>query len=395
VRRIPRVSAPVKSRLAIFFLTICFAAALAGQSIRITATTSSAYPLPIIDGNSPGVWVDGALRVYTSTGDPLAMTGPDIFNLRQSANPVVTPRDHYPIWIESAWRDNDGTIYAWYHHEPSGVCRDNRLTAPKIGALVSTDAGETFTDLGIVLSTGDPLNCDAKNGFFAGGNGDFSVILDRENGYFYFLFGNYSGPREHQGVAVARMPFEDRANPVGNVTKYYVGAWTEPGIGGLSTPIFPVAVSWEDSETNALWGPAVHWNSYLQCYIMVLNRTCCEPEWPQEGIYLSLNPDVSNPGGWSPPIKIMDAKNIGFAPGFYPQIVGINPGESDSLVGKYARLYIKGISKWEIEFYTADEPGGLELVPGPPDPLPDPPDRDRTSAAGHGVTVLKKLPPFR
>jgi hypothetical protein len=38
------------------------------------------------------------------------MTGSDIFNLRQSASPMVTPREHYPIWIESVWQDEDGTI---------------------------------------------------------------------------------------------------------------------------------------------------------------------------------------------------------------------------------------------------------------------------------------------
>lgn len=101
-----------------------------------------------------------------------------------------------------------------------------------------------------MLATGDPLNCSAANGFFAGGHGDFSVILDRDRRYFYFLFDNYSGPPEHQGVAMARMPFENRADPVGFVSKYYVGAWTEPGIGGLVTPIFPVSVSWERSNTE-------------------------------------------------------------------------------------------------------------------------------------------------
>src|SRR5689334_13343471 len=84
----------------------------------------------------------------------------------------VIPRDHYPIWIESVWQDADGTIYGWYHNEPGGVCPNSTLTAPRIGALVSTDGGASFTDLGIVLSTGDPLNCAAKNGFFAGGHGD-------------------------------------------------------------------------------------------------------------------------------------------------------------------------------------------------------------------------------
>ena len=127
---------------------------------------------------------------------------------------------------------------------------------------------------------------------------------------------------------------------------------------------------------------------------MVLNNACCKPEWPQEGIYISINPDGSNPGNWSAPIKIIDATQIGFVPGFYPQIVGNNSGDSDSLVGKFARLYIKGISNWEIEFYRTDEPGGLELLPGPPDP-PDPPDRDRTSAAEVRAVTLRQLSRIR
>ncbi|MCX6632074.1 MAG: hypothetical protein NTW28_31070, partial [Candidatus Solibacter sp.] len=99
----------------------CFAlGALHAQAIRLQPASPAAYPVPIVDGNSPSVWVDGTLHVYTSTGDPLAMTGSDLFDLHQSASPVVTPREHYPIWIESVWRDEDETIYAWYHHEPGG-----------------------------------------------------------------------------------------------------------------------------------------------------------------------------------------------------------------------------------------------------------------------------------
>jgi len=360
--------------------------------MRISTAPAARYPVAIVDGNSPSLWVDGALHVYTSTGDPLAMSGADFFHLGQSASPVVTSRDHYPIWIESAWRDDDGTIYAWYHHEPGGVCANNGLTAPKIGALVSMDGGNTFTDLGIVLSTGDPLDCHAENGFFAGGHGDFSVVLDQDRRYFYFLFDNYSGPPEHQGVAVARMPFENRADPVGAVSKYHAGAWTEPGIGGQVTPIFPVAVSWERSDTNALWGPAVHWNTYLQCYAVVLNHTCCKTGWPQEGIYISITPDLSDPGLWSTPTRIMDARNIGFSPGFYPQILGTGAGETDSVAGKFARLYIKGISEWEIEFFRADESGGMPILSGPPDPPGDPPDRDRLSIGGvSGVTAMRQV----
>lgn len=100
----------------------------------------------------------------------------------------------------AVWQDIDGRLFAWYHHEPGGVC--DSLTAPQIGALVSTDGGRTFNDLGIVLSSGYPNDCASRNGYFAGGHGDFSVILDREQQYFYFLFGNYSGPLRARGCPI-------------------------------------------------------------------------------------------------------------------------------------------------------------------------------------------------
>ncbi|MEO8370063.1 MAG: hypothetical protein ABI806_12760 [Candidatus Solibacter sp.] len=109
--------------------------------------------------------------------------------------------------------------------------------------LVSTEGGANFTDLGIVLSTGDPLNCDAENGFFAGVNGDFYVILDRERRFFYFLFDNYSGRANVRAWRWRACRLRIARSPPAFVSRYYVGAWTEPGIGGIVSPIFPVAVS--------------------------------------------------------------------------------------------------------------------------------------------------------
>lgn len=326
------------------------------QTVYLRPAAPVAYPAPAVDGNSPGVWVGGSLRVYTSTGEPMAMSGGSVYNLSMDAAPVVEPRDHYPIWIESAWADTDGTVYAWYHHEPSGVCSNNKLTAPVIGALVSQDGGRNFRDLGIILSSGYALDCAAQNQYFAGGHGDFSVILDRHRKYFYFLFGNYSGPSQNQGIGMARMAFQDRAAPVGAVRKYYQGAWTQPGVGGFLSPIFRVAVPWERSNTDALWGPAIHWNTHLRSYVVAMNRSCCAPGWPQEGIYVSWNANLAHPAGWRKPTRLLSSEQLrDTAGGYYPQLVGVNYGESDTLAGQIARLYVKGISRWDVLFLTQKE----------------------------------------
>jgi hypothetical protein len=285
----------------------------------------------------------------------MAMSGGSVFNLTMDTAPVVEPRDHYPIWIEASWADTDGTVYAWYHHEPSGVCSNSHLTAPVIGALVSQDGGNTFRDLGVVLSSGYAPDCTAQNQYFAGGHGDFSVILDRQRLYFYFLFGNYSGPAQNQGVGIARMAFQDRASPLGAVHKYYRGHWTQPGVGGPLTPIFPVAVPWGLSKTDALWGPAVHWNTHLKSYVVVMNRACCEPGWPQEGVYITRNANLANPAGWQKPTRLLDGEQLRGTGGYYPQLVGVNFGESDTLAGQIARLYVKGVSHWDVLFLTKEE----------------------------------------
>ncbi len=317
-------------------------------------------PAPVVDGNSPAFWNKGWLRVFTSDGRPISMTGRELDRLRVTPPPIVTPSGHFPLWIESVWRDPDGTVYGWYHHESPDSCRQSDLVTPMIGAVVSDDGGRTFTDLGIVLSSGSIPNCDAPNGYFAGGHGDFSVVLDQNREFFYFMFTNYGGAASSQGVAVARMAYEDRASPVGAVYKYHDGGWSEPGIGGGVTPVYRARASWDSADTDSFWGPAIHWNSHLQKYVMLLNRACCEPGWPQEGIYIAFNSDPSKPSGWTTPRKLVSENEVGISPAYYPQVFGLRAPETDTLVGEVGRFFVKGVSGWEIVFSREEFPPPAE-----------------------------------
>lgn len=337
-----------------------------GQRVSIVDAPAVSLPAPTVDGNSPAVWIGGKLTVYTSTGNPVAMSGAGILDLQMAASPVVTPAGHFPLWIESVWRDDDGTVYAWYHHEPTGICGD-KLTAPAIGALVSADGGQSFQDLGLVLTSGSPADCGAQNGFFAGGNGDFSVVLDRERRFFYFLFTSYGGDASQQGIAMARMAFEDRASPVGTVHKLDAGEWVSPGLGGPVTPVLKASVPWGYSNAESYWGPAVHWNTSLERYVVLLNRTCCKPGWPQEGIYVMFGKDLSDRSTWTEPRKILNDSDIGFAPGYYPQVFGSGVGETDTLAGQLPRLFIKGVSKWQLYFWMEEDQAPVAPPPAEPD----------------------------
>jgi hypothetical protein len=345
------------------FVCLLAAAPLSlAQRAEIRSAPTRKMPAQV-DSNSPAFWRDGAVHLFNSIGSSVMSQGNDQFSLAAPQSVHVTSDTHFPMWIEAVWQDSDGTLYAWYHHEPVGLCPNSKLTAPEIGALVSTDGGKSFTDLGIVLSAPDPIDCSAKNGFFGGGHGDFSVIPDREGAHLYFLFDNYGGDVSTQGVAIARMSLDYRADPVGAVWKYYNGDWTQPGLGGHLSPIFPATVAWQKSNADSFWGPSIHWNTFLESYVILMNHSCCAPNWPQEGIYVTFNPDLSNPSGWSPPGKILG--KVDYDAGFYPQVLGINPGETDTLAGPIARLYVHGRSDWEILFWKDTPPPYTDPDPNP------------------------------
>jgi hypothetical protein len=339
------------------------------QTVEITRVPSVEIPTRV-DGNSPTFWADGFFNYITSTGAPVIVQGEDQFGLYGPQLIAVDRMAHLPMWIESVWQDPDGALYGWYHHEPGGICVNNNLTAPEIGAVVSRDGGRSFEDLGIVLKAGDVVDCTSRNGFFAGGHGDFSVILNREQTHFYFLFTNYGGDISGQGVVMARLSFDDRKSPAGNVWKYFQGEWSEPGIGGKATPVFPARVSWQRADTDSFWGPAVHWNTYLQQYVVLLNHACCGTNWPQEGIYAAFNADIAKPDQWTSPYRILQDQDIGFGPGYYPQVIGLGSGETDTIAGQTARLYIQGRSNWQIVF------NALTREPAPaPEPVSPPVSR--------------------
>jgi hypothetical protein len=323
------------------------------QIARLRGAEMESFPT-LTDGNTPSFWYEGKLRMFSSIGRPLKISEWDN-GAWQTADVAVPDLTDLAIWVESAWVDADSTVFGWYHHEPGGLYEGSKLTAPKIGAVVSFDGGRTVRDLGFVLVSGDPLDPEAKNGAFTGGHGDFSVVLDRERKYFYFFFTNYGGDAASQGVAVARMAFADRFEPVGKVHKFHQGEWNEPGVGGRMTPILPAARAWQHADPDSYWGPALHWNRHLGCFVMLLNRTQGEPGWSQEGIYVSYSTDLSQPA-WKAPAKLLDTAGLPDWGLWYPQVMGLGAGETDSEAGATARFFINGISAWEIDFIAPTEP---------------------------------------
>jgi hypothetical protein len=334
------------------------ALALCCVSVRLVAQQAhvhKASPVDMpgqVDSNSPAWWKDGQLHLLNSTGNgPMLSIGSDQFHLGAPQAAQLNRINPWPTWIEAVWRDADsGIVFGWYHQEHWGLCAGSRLAVPQIGAAVSYDNGNSFQDLGAIITSGDPYSCAAQNGYFAGGVGDFSVMLAADRSFFYVFFSNYAGPVETQGICVARVPFSNRFGPRGSAVKYFNGGFSEPGLGGRVTPIFPATVSWMAANTDAFWGPSIHWNTYLQEYVMLLNRSCCTTGFPPDGIYVSFGTDLTDPKSWSKPKKILD--NVSW----YPQVLGQSATGTDSQAGRTPRLYVYGHSEWTLEFVKPDAP---------------------------------------
>jgi len=321
------------------------------QKVEVVAADPVFLP-GTADSNSPMHWADGKRFVHNSDGQPVRSEGVELGSLRYAKAAFILNGSIHPWWLEATYRDDDGTIFGWYHHEIYDYCpmdREHYMGVPAIGAVVSKDNGRTFTDLGFVLMDGNEANCEAKNGYFASGHGDFTVVPDRKKRFFYFHFSTYGGAPQDQGVAVARMAFDDRFEPVGRVFKYHEGRWDSDGLFGRLTPIHPVSTPWESEFTDAFWGPSVHFNRELGEYVMLLNRACCSPGWPPEGIYISFNTNPANPKGWTTPERIIEGG------GWYPMAVGLDPGDTDKEAGAVARLFMGSDSHHELVFHKGQQ----------------------------------------
>lgn len=118
--------------------------------------------------------------------------------------------------------------------------------------------------------------------------------------------------------------------------------WVYPA----ATPLIAPALAWHDGDdkVDAFWGPAVHWNSAIEQFVMLLNRAKDE-NYSQEGIYVSYAPRLDDPSLWTAPQKILNGGR------WYPQVVGSAVGTgTDKLAAGSARFFMFGKSEWVINF---------------------------------------------
>ncbi|WP_153799000.1 hypothetical protein [Foetidibacter luteolus] len=317
---------------------------------------------------------------------------------------------HGAVWFETLYKDardaSGNTLYALYHNEnypstlpynpatgkgyidekwPEGLKGPETKTAVcRIGIMKSTDAGKSWEDKGIVLEDNQPrliLRPHNTGINFAGGNGDPSAVAN--GGYLYIFYGEYGYPGVYdsasynpqlewagQCISIARIKLSDLDKPHGKAFRWngykFEAQYDSTGkpVKSLQIPLAEGGGPASSATAKYYWGPSVSWNSYLECWVMLMARAE-GPSWKGNSIYISFNKNKSldgvNAQQWSAP-QLLISK-----PGhtvWYPSLQPVNNEESrkqkfTSLhLGRTARLFYKDmhddkseyISEYIIEF---------------------------------------------
>jgi len=366
-------------------------------------------------GKDP-VWGDADLLRYASGTNPEQVFSTPWVKFEKPILPLsVDPHMdglHGAVWFETIYKDrrdpSEKTLYALYHNElypknypydpvtgegylplnwPEGLLGDTTEAAVcRIGIMKSTDGGKTWIDKGIILEDKQPrmiLKPHNTSLTFAGGVGDPSAVAS--GNYLYVFYGeygyagvydpvSYKKEREWEGqcISVARIYLRDLDNPVGKAKRWDGKSFSVP-YDGIGKPIRALQIPMEEgggpaSEGNSkfYWGPSVSWNTYLQCWVMLMARAEA-PKWVGSAIYISFNfnkdlGQSQNSQEWTKPqLLINKPGDIIWYPSLQPtgSRDDITQKNSSTKLGRRARLYYKYfpagkpdlyLSEFEIEF---------------------------------------------
>lgn len=360
-------------------------------------------------GEDP-VWGDGyALKIGEGSTVSETFALPEEAFMDPKLPSVVKPEEdglHGSVWFESIHQDkNDSsgkTLYSLYHNEnypstlvyrpetgegmsddnwPPGLKGDDSIqAAPRIGIMKSTDGGDSWVNLGIILEDRNdrmirlPIN---KNYCFPGGVGDPSAIANRD--YLYVFFGEYAYPETFsadtwtseveasgQCVSVGRILISDLDNP-SKKAKRWDGTGFDADWNGIGQPIKSLQIPKEEggggvSQGDELyyWGPSVSWNDEIQAWVMLLGRVD-GPFWVGGQLFLSINTNKDlgegdNSQHWSKPVEIVNRPGHTL---WYPSLQPDDSPESLALKrtclnpGRFSKLWFKDMSPAE-HVYLSD-----------------------------------------
>ncbi len=304
---------------------------------------------------------------------------------------------HGAVWFETVYqspKDASGkTLYAVYHNEnypqtlpydektgqgykksekwPQGLTGETSPAAVcRIGIMKSVDGGKSWKNKGIFIEDLNPrmiLKPHNTSNTFAGGVGDPSAVTSGD--YLYLFYGEYGYPGEYQEasydpktewtgqcISIARIALKDLDSPVGKAKRWDGKGFNAP-YDGVGKPVSSLQIPMEQgggpsssAPTGFHWGPSVSWNTYLNCWVMMMGKTEGK-SWNGDKVYISFNKNAdltegNNSQEWTKPQLVFEK------PGYilwYPSLQPLNNEEDIKAkntclkLGKKARFFVKRI----------------------------------------------------
>jgi hypothetical protein len=319
--------------------------------------------------------------------------------------PPGTAGLHGAVWFETVYQDvkdsSGNTLYALYHNEnyPATLPYDEKtgegyidknwpqgLRGPtsaaaicRIGIMKSLNGGLSWENKGILIEDLQPrmiLTPHNTSLTFAGGVGDPSAIANGE--YLYVFYGEYGYPGEYdetgysptkewsgQCISIARIPLTELDNPVGKARRWD-GEGFNAAPNSIGKPVASLQIPESEgggaaSSANKMfhWGPSVSWNTYLNCWVMLMGRVE-GASWKGGNIYISFNTnkDLSEGGHsqeWSKPQLLVSRPGHTI---WYPSLQPLNTPEDIEnrytclRLGKTARLFFKDMHGDTTEYLS-------------------------------------------
>ncbi|RYU95121.1 hypothetical protein [Emticicia agri] len=321
-------------------------------------------------------------------------------NFRSPIMPLNAPIGqeglHGAVWFETVYqspKDASGkTLYSVYHNEnypqtlpydaksgqgykkdkwPQGLTGETSPAAVcRIGIMKSVDGGKSWENRGLFIEDLNPrmiLKPHNSSNTFAGGVGDPSAVASGD--YLYLFYGEYGYPGEYkeatydaktewggQCISIARIALADLDNPVGKAKRWDGNGFNAPH-NGIGKPVSSLQIPIEQGGgpasapvTGFHWGPSVSWNTYLNCWVMMMGKTEGK-SWKGDKVYISFNKNADLTAGtnsqeWTKPQLVFDK------PGYilwYPSLQPLNTEEDIKdkntclKLGKKARFFVKRI----------------------------------------------------
>ncbi len=314
---------------------------------------------------------------------------------------------HGAVWFETVYQDakdkSGKTLYAVYHNEnypstlpydsvtkkgyinrnwPQGLTGNSTPAAVcRIGIMKSEDGGHSWHNKGIFIEDNQPrmiLKPHNTSVTFAGGNGDPSAVADGD--YLYLFYGEYGYPGSYdsagynakkewsgQCISVARIALTDLENPAGKAKRWngtsFNTAYDDIGkpVASLQIPVAQGGGPTSAPQSKYYWGPSVSWNTYLQCWVMLMAKAE-GPSWKGGGIYVSFNTNKHLAGTasqqWSAPELLVNKPgHVMWYPSLQPLNSPTDIAEKNTCLqlGKTARLFYKDNDKYVSEYIVRFE----------------------------------------